>query len=233
MIEKEYSDKELGKIIIRESVRAHRIVLRTRPEALYITVPMGIELKEIQETIERFRVKLLSSKKKVKRKRIDLNYHIDTEFFKLSLVSGQQNKFLAHSELGKTNIICPPTANFEDEELQAWLRKVIEESLRRNAKIILPPRLYMLSEQHKLPYESLKINSSQGRWGSCSTHKNINLSYYLLLLPSHLIDYVLLHELSHTKEMNHGDKFWAILNKLTQGKSLELRAELKRYNTDF
>lgn len=233
MVEKEYSDKELGKIIIRENIRARRIVLRTRPDALYITVPKGIEMHEVHSAIEKFRVKLIRSKKKVERKRIDLDFKIETDFFKLSLVSGTQSKFLAHSELGITQIICPPTANFEDEELQVWLRKVIEEALRKNAKIILPSRIDNLSKQHQLPYESLKINSSQGRWGSCSSRKNINLSYYLLLLPSYLVDYVILHELSHTKEMNHSDKFWAILNGLTQGRSMELRKILRNYTTNF
>lgn len=233
MADKEYSDKELGKIIIRENVRAKRIVLRTRPEALYVTTPCGVEIKEVQAAIEKFRVKLVHSRKKVARKRIDLDYCIDTEFFKLSLVSGRQSRFLAHSELGKTEIICPPTANFEDEELQSWLRKVVEEALRRNAKIILPNRLERLSQSHQLPYESLKINSSQGRWGSCSARKSINLSYYLLLLPSHLVDYVLLHELAHTREMNHSDKFWAILDRMTQGQAMELRGALRKYTTDF
>jgi predicted metal-dependent hydrolase len=233
MVEKVFSDKELGKIVVRENARARRIVLRTRPEAIYITVPSGVPMKEIQSTIEQFRVKLIRSKKKVERKRIDLGYTIDSHLFKLSLESGIQSKFLAHSELGQTKIICPPTANFEDEELQAWLRKVIEEALRKNAKFILPSRIDNLSRKHNLPYQSLKINSSQGRWGSCSSSKNINLSFYLLLLPSHLVDYVLLHELAHTKEMNHSDKFWAILNQLTQDKALELRSMLKEYTTDF
>lgn len=69
--------------------------------------------------------------------------------------------------------------------------KSLKKPLRRNAKIILPPRLYMLSQKHNLPYQSVKINSSSGRWGSCSARRNINLSFYLVLLPKHLIDYVL------------------------------------------
>ena len=120
-----------------------------------------------------------------------------------------------------------------DENLQNWLRKVIEESLRRNAKSILPPRLEHLSAQCGLSYASVKINSSQGRWGSCSARKNINLSYYLVLLPSHLIDYVLLHELCHTREMNHGERFWDLLNRFTDGKALALRKELKKYRTEI
>ena len=120
---------------------------------------------------------------------------------------------------------------FSDEKLQAWLRNVIEEALRRNAKIVLPPRLYMLSMQHNLPYKSVKINSSSGRWGSCSAQGNINLSYYLVLLPKHLIDYVLLHELAHTREMNHGERFWDLLDRMTDGKAQALRAELRKYQT--
>lgn len=130
-------------------------------------------------------------------------------------------------------IICPPDADFADENLQAWLRKVIEETLCRNAKVILPPRLQMLSAKHNLPYRSVKINSSHGRWGSCSAQGNINLSYYLVLLPAHLIDYVLLHELAHTREMNHGEGFWALLDKLTDGKAQPLREELKGYRTEL
>ena len=95
------------------------------------------------------------------------------------------------------------------------------------------PRLEHLSAQCGLSYASVKINSSQGRWGSCSARKNINLSYYLVLLPSHLIDYVLLHELCHTREMNHGERFWDLLNRFTDGKALALRKELKKYRTEI
>lgn len=190
-------------------------------------------MREVKEAIEKLRPRLLDSRQKLVRPLIDLNYRIETEYFKLSLVSGKRERFLAHSELGEMRIICPPTADFTDSNLQDWLRKVIEEALRRNAKIILPPRLYMLSEKHRLPYESVQINSSRGRWGSCSSRKKINLSYFLVLLPKHLIDYVLLHELCHTCEMNHGDRFWNLLNGLTDGKALELREELKRYKTEI
>ena len=213
-------DKELGTLVIRVNARARSLVFRTKNDAIYVSVPPGTTSADVTNAIDQLRVKLRGLKEKVVRPLIDLNYHIDTEYFKLSLVSGQRD-------------ICPPTADFADENLQVWLRKVIEEALRRNAKIILPPRLYMLSEQHKLPYKSVKINSSRGRWGSCSARKAINLSYFLVLLPKHLIDYVLLHELSHTREMNHGDRFWALLNSMTGGKAFELREELKKYKTDI
>lgn len=229
----ELQDTELGRIVIKVNLRARNIILRVRPDAIYVTVPCGVTEREVKDVVDKYRLKLSKDREKVERKRIDLDYRIEADYFKLSLVRGERDKFLAHSELGNMTIICPPTANFDDEKLQEWLRKVILEALRRNAKIILPPRLYQLSNQFSLPYESVKINSSKGRWGSCSAHKAINLSCYLMLLPRHLIDYVLLHELSHTKEMNHGERFWALLNSLTEGKAHALRNELKKFRTEL
>lgn len=226
-------DKELGRLVIRVNSRARRMVFRTKSDAIYVSVPPHTTRKEIENAIEELRGRLAVSRAKVKVPHIDLDYRIDAEYFKLSLVSGKRDKFLAHSELGEMKIICPPNADFADEKLQQWLRKVIEEALRRNAKIILPPRLYMLSNQYNLPYSTVKINSSRGRWGSCSAKKDINLSYFLMLLPKHLIDYVLLHELCHTREMNHGENFWALMNEVTDGKALELRKELKTYRTEL
>lgn len=231
--EKILEDKELGPLVIRVNPRAKRLTFRAKSDAIYVSIPSGTTSKEITDAINQLREKLRGLKEKVVRPLIDLDYRIDTEYFKLSLVSGQRDKFLAHSELGEMRIVCPPSANFADGQLQEWLHKVIEEALRRNAKIILPMRLYQLSGEHNLPYKSVKINSSRGRWGSCSARKAINLSYFLVLLPPHLIDYVLLHELCHTREMNHGDRFWALLNSMTDGKAFELREELKSYKTEL
>lgn len=226
-------DKELGLLFVRVNARARRLIFRTKADGIYVTVPPRTSRAEIGRAIEQLRPRLLAARQKQTKRLIDLDYRIDTEFFKLTLVGGQRERFLSRSELGEMQIICPLDADFSDENLQAWLRKVIEEALRRNAKIILPPRLYMLSMQHNLPYKSVKINSSSGRWGSCSAQGSINLSYYLVLLPKHLVDYVLLHELAHTREMNHGERFWALLDKLTGGKAQALRMELRRYRTEI
>lgn len=222
-------DKELGRILIRINNHARRLTFRTKEDEIRVTVPPGTTLKEVRNAIDELRPRLRSSRQAQARPLIDLNYRIDAEYFKLRLVTGERERFLSRSELGEMQIVCPPDADFSDKNLQAWLRKVIEEALKRNAKIILPPRLYQLSLRHNLPYKSVKINSSNGRWGSCSTRRSINLSCYLVLLPGHLIDYVLLHELAHTREMNHGEGFWALLDELTGGKAQSLRQELKEF----
>lgn len=222
-------DEELGRLVVGVNRRARRMTFRTQEDVIRVSVPPGTTDGEIRNAVDQLRPRLRACRLSQPRSLIDLDFRIDAEYFKLSLVRGERERFLAHSELGELRIICPPDADFADEKLQAWLRKVIQEALRRNAKIILPPRLYQLSLQHGLTYRSVKINSSSGRWGSCSSSGNINLSCFLMLLPRHLIDYVLLHELVHTREMNHGDAFWALLDRLTEGKALQLRSELKQH----
>ncbi|MDR1681831.1 MAG: M48 family metallopeptidase [Candidatus Symbiothrix sp.] len=102
-----------------------------------------------------------------------------------------------------------------------------ESELRTQARAFLPERLKSLAETHHFQYQSIKITKSKTRWGSCSSKKNINLSLYLMLLPLHLIDYVLLHELCHTVEMNHSPAFWDLLNRHTDGMAKALRKELR------
>ena len=59
--------------------------------------------------------------------------------------------------------------------------------------------------------ESVRLKNNQSNWGSCSSEKNINLSSRLLFAPTDVLDYVIIHELAHLKEMNHSDRFWKIV----------------------
>lgn len=108
-----------------------------------------------------------------------------------------------------------------------------EAELRQKAIETLPLMLKSLALQHGFHYSSIKITKSKGRWGSCSSKGSINLSLYLMILPEHLIQYVLLHELCHTKEMNHSSKFWSLMNLVTNGKAKELRKELRKFSKEI
>ena len=99
--------------------------------------------------------------------------------------------------------------------------------MRKKAEEYLPPLVQYWSSLFDLPYNKVTISKARSRWGSCSSKRDISLSFYLMLLPAHLMDYVILHELAHTREMNHGPEFWELLNQLTDGKALALRKELR------
>lgn len=104
-----------------------------------------------------------------------------------------------------------------------------EKELLEKAKLYLPQRLFDLARNNGFIYKGLTIRNSKTRWGSCSSKKNINLSIYMMILPPHLIDYVILHELCHTIHMNHSPEFWALLDKYTGNKAKALRQEMKQY----
>ena len=105
-----------------------------------------------------------------------------------------------------------------------------ENELRLRAKQYLPVEMQRLAEQHGFQYRQVKIRKSKTRWGSCSSKGIINLSFYLMLLPSHLIEYILLHELCHTVVMNHSADFWSLLDRHTQGRAKALRKELRQFH---
>jgi predicted metal-dependent hydrolase len=111
----------------------------------------------------------------------------------------------------------PKGFRFEGAASLEWANKVLATALRNNAQVILTQRLRNIATTHNIQFNRLTIKDVSTRWGSCSSLRNVNLSLWLLLLPSHLIDYVIAHELCHLKELNHSPAFWAELDTLCGG----------------
>lgn len=107
---------------------------------------------------------------------------------------------------------------------------LFEEQLRQKALAYLPVRTAELARDHGFTYRRITIRRSRTRWGSCSAVNNINLSIFLMRLPSHLIDYVILHELVHTVHKNHSAVFWESLERHT-GNARALAKEIRKYST--
>ena len=226
-------DNDFGQIIIRTRITARNISMRTKADGLHVTVPPRCLTSKILSVIEEYRPRLLEKWDKAAPQPLDLNFRVDAPCFRLHLEQGRFSRFTLRTDEEGITICCPPNVDFSQKSVQELLRNAIIRALKKSAQNYLPPLLNELAEHYGFKYKKVKITGSKSRWGSCSAIGSINLSCYLMLLPPHLMDYVLLHELTHTREMNHGPKFWEILNDLTEGRAKSLRAELKKFRTSF
>lgn len=113
---------------------------------------------------------------------------------------------------------------------EEWIRKSREKfaHIREGKKIIAltPAEIAEAKAQMKtrlnercacfaagmgVDYRSIKVNSAAARWGSCTSQGNLNFTYRLFFVPPELVDYVVVHELAHRREMNHSSRFWNVV----------------------
>ncbi|MGH7157476.1 MAG: M48 family metallopeptidase [Candidatus Saccharimonadales bacterium] len=133
---------------------------------------------------------------------------------------------------GEIRVTHPAATASNHQNVQAPARRAGMRALRKEAAQLLPQRLQTLSEKTGLAYHAVKVKPLKTRWGSCSSAKDITLNIFLMQLPWHLIDYVLVHELAHTKVMRHGPPFWQELEKHVP-LARQLRKEIGQFQPTF
>jgi len=227
--------KDIGEITIRKSKKAKRISIQIKhggevqailpPWAPYLSGKIFAEkkkdwiLKHINKSGSFSGRKIVFSE--------NSNFKTWNHELRVSRESQQKISFSICPGLVKVKV--PEQFNIEDRDIQAFIHEVIIRTLRIEALEYIPERLKIISEKFDLKYKKLSLRNQKTLWGSCSSKNNISLNVNLMRLPAHLIDYVLLHELVHTRHKNHGPDFWKTLN-LYSGNAKKLVSELKNYS---
>ena len=157
--------------------------------------------------------------------RLHYDFQITTDIFQLRFERGNEPHATIKRTTESATIYMPRGFQFEGPASMVWANKVMVTAMRNNAQVILTKRLRTIADAHQIAFNRLTIKDVSTRWGSCSSLRNVNLSLWLLLLPSHLIDYVICHELCHLKELNHSPAFWAELDQLCGGKGTAKRLD--------
>ena len=224
---------------------------------MVVTLPPRCTERELRESIERMRPKLLKLWKKAAKspvqqpalRHIDWKFRLESEDITIDLqpdATLRDGKFRLTKDRGHVTLVGPADYDFDGDGVQAWLEKVITEQIRSYARGILPARLRELSAQYNLPFGSVSVNAARGRWGSCGIHLQrgetlvdhtspyvIHLSLFTLLLPHHLQRFILMHELTHTLEMNHSPRFHAKLDNMLGGTEKDCIREMRHYTTSI
>lgn len=197
-----------GRIKVRRHIRSKYVRLSVNPSGdLSISAPLYTPLRFIK-------LFLKSSKSQIDTL---LEQHRTT--YGDGAIVGKSHRLVVRD--GATNEITykKPTivVTLDDEtdldspHIQAELKEYIAKALRNEAKAYLPRQLEYLANKGGFTYQKLRFSHAKSRWGSCSSDKTISLNIALMKLDFAVIDYVIIHELAHTQELNHSPRFWKLV----------------------
>lgn len=223
---------DFGPVTFKKNRNAKHISIRIKPGPLvYVTLPYRASVKEGQNVL--LQKKAWVIEKMYELKETETIYRIGNEvpfkYHRLNIKAAPVSKVNVKTVEKEVTITYPENFPVEDPDIQEAIKTVIKEIWRSEAKTYLPQRLSWLAHSFGFMFQNVTIRDARTRWGSCTGLKNISLSLYIMRLPDHLIDYVLLHELCHTVVPNHGKDFYDLMNKVTKSRTTEYQKEMRAY----
>jgi predicted metal-dependent hydrolase len=225
-------------ITLFKSTRAKSLNITIKPfSGVRVSVPKSVSFKKAKDIVEQrmdWIKKHLSRMQKAEEMFtvFDWSTEFKTREHELRLVQSDNKVLRATVRNGQIRINIPKETDISTNKVQQEIRKGIERAWRKEAKAFLTVRLEELAKIHGFSFKKITIQNAKTRWGSCSFDNSINLSLHLMRLPDYLIDYVILHELVHTKIKNHSPQFWQLLDQVS-GNARKLDREVKQYRIEI
>lgn len=238
MSEKIVYIKNIGNVKIRKNKRSKNVSIAIKPlNGVIVNLPYFLSYQ--------YGIKIIEQKKQWIEKHLPKIQAIEkqnTIFTEDTAFSTRQRKLhikkhdsnLVHTKVNSDiiEILYPNNENIESPEIQEIIRTTLIKTLRFEAKEYLPTRTYELAKKYRFQFNKIFIKNNKTVWGSCSGRNNINLNLHLIRLPGYLIDYVIIHELCHTVEKNHGPGFWKLMDSIL-GDAKKISGELKQFSIQF
>jgi len=226
---------EIGKVVFKRKRGIKRLTVRVKSSGeVTVTIPFLVSLKQAESFLLSKKDWVQQSITKIKESAgintvFDNHSEFNTYRHILRIIRTDANKFSRKIRTPYIEIYIPLSVNIKSEESQLYIRESLTLVYRKEAHDLLPGRLNELANNFSFNYSGLSIKKMRSRWGSCSHKNRINLNLYLMALPEHLRDYVLLHELVHTVEKNHTLRFWNKLESIC-GEAKHYRKEIQKFN---
>ncbi len=203
---------------IRESLKAKHVSLRmTVQGGLEVIVPQGFDQSRIPEILHTKQNWIAKTIGRLEEQRQQLSLEASHELpdhLQLRAIDQcwqveyqpTQSQRITLTEKDKSRLILRGCTHNEDA-----CKSLLQQWLSHKAYQRLVPWLWSVSQELNLPFNKASVRGQKTLWASCSQQKNISLNYKLLFLPSHLVRYVLIHELCHTTHLNHSAQFWGLV----------------------
>ena len=205
-------DEEFGKVTVRRSARATQIRIRIAPDGtLRASIPLYAPVFLLKRLLRSSRSELKSLITQAQPSEIYNDGMQIGKSHSLRIKSIATGSFKISRHGQHITVALPSNKTIEDTDVVRAIRDSIIAALRLEAKSYLPKRLAYLSSKLGLSYTKVRFSHASGRWGSCSSTGTISLNIALMKLPFELIDYVIVHELSHTRHLNHSQQFWKLV----------------------
>jgi len=228
----------IGDVLFSQTARSKRTTIRISDNGeVRVSMPASYKLSAAEKFVYEKQEWILETLKKIqsKQKATEKLFTPSTDFTtyarRLKIYELSPNiKITGQITRDEIHIDCPAGFDYSDKNFQVFVKKMILKALTSEAKLFLPNRAKYLADKFGFTLNRVTVRDVRSRWGSCSSEKNISLNIHLMRLPEHLRDYIILHELCHTKHLNHSSKFWDLLNDVSQKKSDVYKTELKKFN---
>jgi predicted metal-dependent hydrolase len=206
----ELVDEEFGVVSYRRVPHTKYIRVKINQTGkLSASLPPGASLQSVRELIDESRDELRNLVKTASPSGTTYTNNMRIGASHTLTIASAQTTVPKSRINGQHITVWLPTGMAETQEkAQSHIRTVVKKALTKEAKSYLPRRLAYIAETHGFSYESVRFSNAKGRWGSCSSRGTISLNVALMRLDRQLIDYVLTHELCHTRHMNHSSDFW-------------------------
>lgn len=198
---------------VRVSNRARKVQLKLCPiKGLEVVVPRGFNHQKIPQVVRENTNWLERARSNLEKRTAHLPAgHLDAVPSMVSLLYVNQIRHITVKLGDALPLNDDGDTLFVHALNEVEVRKKLKNWLRSQARKHLVPALKSLSQELGLDYAKTSIRNQKTRWGSCSSRGMISLNYRMILLPAELVRYLLIHELCHTKHMNHSKRYWALV----------------------